>query len=80
MSSFQIDLLKNFRLDAACISNITPDHLDRYDSFRDYILSKKRIAGFVKGTLIAEKNDWNVYFSDIENILLLIPLLQNILY
>jgi len=75
MSSFQIDLLKNFRLDAACISNITPDHLDRYDSFRDYILSKKRIAGFVKGTLIAEKNDWNVYFSDIENILFIDPTL-----
>ncbi|MCA1927318.1 MAG: hypothetical protein LDL09_02755, partial [Calditerrivibrio sp.] len=43
MSSFQIDLLNKFNLYSACISNITPDHLDRYGSMEDYIFSKKRI-------------------------------------
>ncbi len=45
ISSFQLDGILEFRPDVAIITNITPDHLDRYDyRFENYIASKFRIA------------------------------------
>lgn len=43
LSSFQLDLTYQLELKAACILNISPDHLDRYDEARDYSRSKHRI-------------------------------------
>lgn len=43
LSSFQLDTTYSLKATAATILNITPDHLDRYDSYEDYILSKKKI-------------------------------------
>lgn len=43
LSSFQLDLIDNFKAETAVILNITPDHLDRYKSFQDYKKSKFRI-------------------------------------
>lgn len=44
LSSFQLDGMYRFRADTAVITNITPDHLDRYDhKFENYICSKFRI-------------------------------------
>ncbi|MBN8511752.1 MAG: UDP-N-acetylmuramoyl-L-alanine--D-glutamate ligase [Rickettsiales bacterium] len=42
LSSFQLDLLDQFNPDISVLINITPDHLDRYDSFDDYCSSKAR--------------------------------------
>ncbi len=45
ISSFQLDGIREFRPDIAIITNITPDHLDRYEyKFENYIASKFRIA------------------------------------
>lgn len=45
VSSFQLDDIKAFRPDVAVLTNITPDHLDRYDyKMQNYINSKFRIA------------------------------------
>ncbi len=45
VSSFQLDDIKTFRPDIAILTNITEDHLDRYDyNFDNYIISKFRIA------------------------------------
>ena len=45
ISSFQLDGLVNFRADIGILTNITPDHLDRYDyKFENYIDSKFRIT------------------------------------
>lgn len=45
VSSFQLDDIKSFRPDIAILTNITEDHLDRYDyKFENYIHSKFRIA------------------------------------
>jgi UDP-N-acetylmuramoylalanine--D-glutamate ligase len=45
ISSFQLDDIKMFRPDVAILTNITEDHLDRYDyKFENYIRSKFRIA------------------------------------
>lgn len=45
ISSFQLDDIKEFRPDVAILTNITEDHLDRYEyKFENYINSKFRIA------------------------------------
>lgn len=45
LSSFQLDGIENFAPHIAIITNITPDHLDRYDyKFENYIASKFRIT------------------------------------
>ncbi len=45
ISSFQLDGIVNFNSNIAVLTNITPDHLDRYDNnFEEYINSKFRIV------------------------------------
>ena len=45
ISSFQLDDIKTFRPDIAILTNITEDHLDRYDyRFENYISSKFSIV------------------------------------
>jgi UDP-N-acetylmuramoylalanine--D-glutamate ligase len=43
LSSYQIDLIPNPKLDVAVCLNITPDHIDRYGTFENYMHSKARI-------------------------------------
>ncbi|QMW22377.1 UDP-N-acetylmuramoyl-L-alanine--D-glutamate ligase [Sandaracinobacteroides saxicola] len=43
LSSFQIDLTFSLDCDVAVLLNITPDHLDRYDSFEAYAAAKERL-------------------------------------
>ena len=45
ISSFQLDNIKNFAPHIAVITNITPDHLNRYnDSLEEYIKAKLKIT------------------------------------
>ncbi len=45
ISSFQLDDIKTFRPDIAVLTNITEDHLDRYEyKLENYVASKFRIA------------------------------------
>jgi UDP-N-acetylmuramoylalanine--D-glutamate ligase len=61
ISSFQLDDIKTFRPDIAILTNITEDHLDRYDyNFEKYIASKFRIAMNQQG------NDHFIYCADDE--------------
>lgn len=43
LSSYQIDLTHSLACDAAALSNITPDHLDRYAGFAAYATAKARL-------------------------------------
>lgn len=43
LSSYQLELLQDFRANIAILLNITPDHLDRYGSMDKYMEAKKRI-------------------------------------
>ncbi len=43
LSSFQIDLTFTLDCDVAALTNITPDHLDRYAGFDAYSASKERL-------------------------------------
>ena len=59
ISSFQLDDIHSFAPEIGVITNITPDHLDRYnDDFSTYIASKMRITSFQK------KNQFLLFNSD----------------
>ncbi|WP_250433092.1 UDP-N-acetylmuramoyl-L-alanine--D-glutamate ligase [Hanstruepera flava] len=59
ISSFQLDDCKHFKPQIAIITNITPDHLDRYEyDFEKYIAAKFRIA------MNQDSNDYLIYDSD----------------
>ncbi|MEY8779134.1 UDP-N-acetylmuramoyl-L-alanine--D-glutamate ligase [Allomuricauda sp. XS_ASV26] len=64
ISSFQLDGIVDFKPHIAMITNITPDHLDRYEyKFENYIASKFRIA------MNQDENDYLIYDADDEVIL-----------
>ncbi len=43
ISSFQLETIMEFRPKVASILNVSPDHLDRYESMDDYVNAKARI-------------------------------------
>jgi UDP-N-acetylmuramoylalanine--D-glutamate ligase len=43
VSSFQLEAIDRFAPHVAVLTNLTPDHLDRYDGFDDYVRAKLRI-------------------------------------
>jgi UDP-N-acetylmuramoylalanine--D-glutamate ligase len=43
LSSFQLETIKEFHPDVALVLNVTPNHMDRYESFTDYAAAKHRI-------------------------------------
>lgn len=59
LSSFQLDNMYDFKADIAIITNITPDHLDRYDhNMENYVKAKFRI------TQNMDKDDCFIFCSD----------------
>jgi len=46
ISSYQLDYTNNLNLLTGVITNITPDHLDRYPDFNDYIKSKLSLYSY----------------------------------
>ena len=63
LSSFQLDGIINYKPHIAIITNISPDHLDRYDyKYENYIDSKFRI------TMNQTKEDYLIYDADDEAI------------
>lgn len=53
ISSYQIDLTRSLDCDVAALTNITPDHLDRYDGFAAYAASKARLFEMQSGRNLA---------------------------
>jgi len=43
LSSFQLESVARPNLTAACVLNISPDHMDRYDSLQEYCMTKQKI-------------------------------------
>ncbi|WP_395047293.1 UDP-N-acetylmuramoyl-L-alanine--D-glutamate ligase [Flavobacterium sp.] len=63
LSSFQLDGIENYKPHIAIITNISPDHLDRYDyKYEKYIESKFRI------TMNQTEDDYLIYDADDEAI------------
>ncbi|MBN1866430.1 UDP-N-acetylmuramoyl-L-alanine--D-glutamate ligase [Candidatus Sumerlaeota bacterium] len=44
VSSYQLETIERFRPRVACVLNVTPDHLDRYGTFQNYVEAKGRIT------------------------------------
>ena len=59
LSSYQLDGIKNLKLDIASIINITPDHIHFHETFDKYISSKLKIISClnINGVLVFNKND-----------------------
>jgi UDP-N-acetylmuramoylalanine--D-glutamate ligase len=63
LSSFQLDGIIDYKPHIAIITNLSPDHLDRYDyKYENYIESKFRI------TMNQTKEDYLIYDGDDETI------------
>ena len=63
LSSFQLDGIENFKPHIAIITNISPDHLDRYNyKYENYIDAKFRI------TMNQTQEDYLIYDADDEAI------------
>ncbi|MCX2740183.1 UDP-N-acetylmuramoyl-L-alanine--D-glutamate ligase [Pontibacter anaerobius] len=63
LSSFQLDDMYQFKAHIAVLTNITPDHLDRYEySIEKYAASKLRVAQNMTGA------DFFLFNADDENI------------
>jgi UDP-N-acetylmuramoylalanine--D-glutamate ligase len=60
LSSYQIDLTQSLDCDVAVLLNITPDHLDRYESFEAYAASKARLFEMqsANGVSVARVKEW----------------------
>src|SRR5262245_56067342 len=43
VSSFQLETTRTFRPSIAMVLNVTPNHMDRYETFNDYAAAKHRI-------------------------------------
>ena len=43
LSSFQLETTTSLHADVATVLNISEDHMDRYESFADYVAAKKRV-------------------------------------
>ncbi|WP_254602135.1 UDP-N-acetylmuramoyl-L-alanine--D-glutamate ligase [Sphingomonas bacterium] len=60
LSSYQIDITFTLDCDVAVLTNITPDHLDRYAGFEGYAASKARLFAMQSpdhGAVIATEDD-----------------------
>ena len=57
MSSFQLETVQSFHAHAAVWLNLTPDHLDRYESFEAYAAAKARIFSNMT------RDDWAVIWA-----------------
>ncbi len=58
LSSFQLESTYSLKLMVGCILNITPDHLDRHQTFAHYISAKKRIYMHAQ-TIVMNEDDKN---------------------
>ncbi|MDC1449447.1 UDP-N-acetylmuramoyl-L-alanine--D-glutamate ligase [Candidatus Thioglobus sp.] len=57
LSSYQLDYTNKLSLLTGVITNISPDHLDRYSNFSDYISSKLSIYSYCKFQVINLSDD-----------------------
>jgi UDP-N-acetylmuramoylalanine--D-glutamate ligase len=56
VSSFQAETLDRFRPDVAVLTNVTPDHLDRYAGMREYAAAKARLFARQRSSDVAVVN------------------------
>ena len=72
ISSFQLDDIYDFRPDIAIITNITPDHLDRYDhKMENYVAAKFNITkNLTRDDCFIFDSDDDITIGHLDNIIL----------
>ena len=63
LSSFQLEITPNLNALSAAVLNLSPDHLDRYDSYQDYAMSKLSIYNDAKNYIWNRDDSW---FDNVE--------------
>ncbi len=58
LSSFQLETVKSLRPLVAAVLNLTPDHLDRYDSMADYAAAKACIFNHAGHAVLHADQHW----------------------
>ena len=67
LSSFQLELINNFNPTISVLLNLSPDHLNRYRNFNDYINQKKNIfstKGFGYNIISIDDKNSKKIFND----------------
>jgi UDP-N-acetylmuramoylalanine--D-glutamate ligase len=75
LSSFQLEGILEFRPRIGSILNLTPDHMDRYRGFEDYIAAKGRVFMNQKRTDVAVLNADDVRTAAMETVVRARPVL-----
>lgn len=60
LSSFQLETTASLVLDVATMLNLSEDHMDRYESFQDYAISKARIFYHAKCQVLNRDDAWSM--------------------
>lgn len=78
LSSFQIDLLSNFKTKIAVLLNITQDHIDRHRTIEEYIKIKESLLYMLAsdgiGIIGIDNEITNCIYQNLKNNLKLIPI------
>jgi len=59
LSSFQLESTTSLHTEAACVLNVTPNHLDRYPSFFAYAAAKERIFDGARRQVLNRDDVWS---------------------
>ena len=59
LSSYQLETTSSLPLDAAAMLNLSQDHLDRYDTMRDYARAKERIFLNARTRIVNRDDAWS---------------------
>jgi len=60
VSSYQLELARSSAADVAVLLNLSPDHLDRYDSLEEYYRAKTRVFAGCKVAIFKRGLDFNL--------------------
>jgi len=63
LSSFQLEGLKSLKPVAAAVLNVSPDHMDRYDSYAEYVEVKQHIYQHCKVAVINRDDEQVSYMQ-----------------
>lgn len=58
LSSFQLEVTPKLNAASSVVLNLSPDHLDRYDSYQDYAMSKLAVYNNAKHCVWNREDEW----------------------
>jgi UDP-N-acetylmuramoylalanine--D-glutamate ligase len=68
LSSYQLETTRSLKLAAAAVLNVTPDHMDRYDSVRDYAHAKAQIFKHADTAILNIDDEWVAGMSSVDQL------------